>query len=332
MKIKEIMEARVFFISGISKIADRSVGKAKITEKNGCPSKSKGMEDEEHSVTVSPKTLAKMQDKLAKRDVDASIDAIRDFMDDANTPRAKRLISQLKKLGYDTEEGLDGNEGFFKDLGVARPAREKVELDENEETTVRCPICKKVVEKDDLEDHVEEHESKRPVKKMKKMEESKEPLEVEYSKDFGEWVAEYGGDVIKLGSHSNKASALKKAKRLLHIKEGEGEEENLGDEGLLPKKIGKKLKKKKDTSDEKFKKEYPPLKESKDVFTDLDSRQKNELVKYMGELIKTKTTSSPSEAAHLSLEDVAGFESALDEEKNKVARELVSLYKKSLTK
>lgn len=290
MKIKEILEARSFFIEGVSKTPDKTIGKTEITETNGCPTKSKGMEDEEVTATISPKILAKMQDKLAKRDVVASIDALRDFLEDNETPRVKRLIPKLVKLGYDVGEGLDGNVNFFKDLGLSRAAVEKVNIDETEEkeTMVRCPVCKTMVDKEDLDDHVDEHEMKRPVKKMKKMEEGKK----------------------------------------------EDKEENLGDEGLLPKKVGKEIKKKhqEDKSDKKFKKEYSPMEEAKEVLTDLDSRQKSELVDHMKELLSTKMVTDPSEAAHLSLEDVSGFEMASDAVKKKVVAELLNLYKKTLKK
>ena len=44
-------------------------------------------------------------------------------------------------------------------------------------------------------------------------------LSVKYSKDLGEWIAEYGGDVIKLGQHKNRKSATVKAKKLLRTEQ-----------------------------------------------------------------------------------------------------------------
>ena len=38
---------------------------------------------------------------------------------------------------------------------------------------------------------------------------------IEYDEDLGEWIAEYGGDVIKLGDADDEADALKTFKKIM---------------------------------------------------------------------------------------------------------------------
>jgi hypothetical protein len=66
------------------------------------------------------KVYAKMQGKLQKLDVVASIDAIRDFFENNKTPRRDALVKKLEKLGYESGKEWLGNESFFQHVGVSK--------------------------------------------------------------------------------------------------------------------------------------------------------------------------------------------------------------------
>lgn len=53
------------------------------------------------------------------------------------------------------------------------------------------------------------------INESKKIYDPKKLYAIEYDEDIGEWVIEYGGDVIKLGNHPDKKSALKKFEAIM---------------------------------------------------------------------------------------------------------------------
>lgn len=149
------------------------------------------------------KVFQKVHSKLKDLGVEASVPAIRDFFSKEETPRRKHLVKEFVKLGYDPELGWVGNESFFKELGVskedfmgvakalgemvyepeiteAEKCPGKKEEDEEYmtggEKMVVCPICKRDVPEEDIQDHLEEHEMKKkqPIKKMRKTDEDEE--------------------------------------------------------------------------------------------------------------------------------------------------------------
>ncbi|MEM4258060.1 MAG: hypothetical protein QXL17_02770 [Candidatus Thermoplasmatota archaeon] len=78
------------------------------------------------------KVYTKVQNKLKKLGIDASIDAIRDFFERKDTPRCKVLVQKFEKLGYDKDKEWLGNESFFEEIGISKDDYMAVAKETNE--------------------------------------------------------------------------------------------------------------------------------------------------------------------------------------------------------
>ncbi len=403
------------------------------------------------------KVYAKVQGKLRKLGVEASIDAIRDFFSKDQTPRCKKLIKEMERLSYDPSKGWIGNEGFFKELGISReefmdvakalgemvyeqplteeakfhvvnkktividgrklskdiirtvankhffgttnpteednskaghgyflrgnlvnyyeiksvrdgivvasldklgpeetkpiakkyldtltedhkcPVTGKMIKGENEEENVKmviCPLCKKDVAEEDIEDHMEEHETKHPVRKMKRSDES-ETGDQQGKYEINDFVNRlkktFNIDtsyqtVDSLISGSDTAASIRLLKRLERFGY-KSDGDSISNHEFFQK-LGMDKNKVEALVSAVIE---SVIIEARPALTSLTAEQKKRLVDFIenqigAPYVDKKDRQAAEGVALDALDDVAGFETAPKSTINKVVKELVDMY------